>query len=211
MAGGAQAPIQTSTGSAGRSARLALATRNLDVLDRDALLTLAAVTVEGFGQSREHSRELGRLFQVLMQISDYLGKPLVSGANIVRHPNFPAPARHQGTRAERPAERQRPVDEHDRQPARNHDRAVAFDFRGHARPLPGAPAAFARDPEGMAWRRRVILLVIGTPRPKDWISPRHANLAAPAGFVQLWHHDRRRSPRPAQAPRVYPNAAGRGP
>jgi hypothetical protein len=55
MAGGALAPIQTSTGSAGRSARLALATRNLDVLDRDALLTLAAVTVEGFGQSREQA------------------------------------------------------------------------------------------------------------------------------------------------------------
>jgi len=30
------------------------------------LLTLAAVTVEGFGQSRVGSRELGRLFQVLM-------------------------------------------------------------------------------------------------------------------------------------------------
>jgi hypothetical protein len=39
-AGGALAPIQTSTGSAGRSARLASATRNLDVLDRDALLSL---------------------------------------------------------------------------------------------------------------------------------------------------------------------------
>ena len=36
------------------------------MLDRDALLSFAAVTVEGFGQSREHSREFGRLFQVLM-------------------------------------------------------------------------------------------------------------------------------------------------
>ena len=39
---------------------------DMDVLDGDALLTLAAVTVEGFGQSRVGSRELGRLFQVLM-------------------------------------------------------------------------------------------------------------------------------------------------
>jgi hypothetical protein len=28
---------------------------DMDVLDRDALLSLAAVTVEGFSQSREHS------------------------------------------------------------------------------------------------------------------------------------------------------------
>ncbi len=33
---------------------------DMDVLDGDALLTLAAVTVEGFGQSRVGSRELGR-------------------------------------------------------------------------------------------------------------------------------------------------------
>jgi len=45
---------------------------DMDVLDGDALLTLAAVTVEGFGQSRVGSRELGRLFQVLMPTVEIL-------------------------------------------------------------------------------------------------------------------------------------------
>jgi hypothetical protein len=36
------------------------------------MLTLAAVTVEGFGQSRVGSRELGRLFQVLMPTVEIL-------------------------------------------------------------------------------------------------------------------------------------------
>jgi hypothetical protein len=49
----------------GRSDRLGTG-MDMDVLDGDALLTLAAVTVEGFGQSHVGSRELGRLFQVLM-------------------------------------------------------------------------------------------------------------------------------------------------
>ena len=38
---------------------------DVDVLDRDALLPLAAVTVEGFGQSRVGPGELARLGQVL--------------------------------------------------------------------------------------------------------------------------------------------------
>src|SRR5271168_1575034 len=38
---------------------------HVDVLDGDALLTLAAVTVEGFGQSRVGPGELARLGQVL--------------------------------------------------------------------------------------------------------------------------------------------------
>ena len=58
-----------------------------------------------------------------------------------------APARHARIGAERQARRQRPVDQHDRQPARNDDRAVAPDLRGHARPLPG-PQDLRR-----AWRR----------------------------------------------------------
>ena len=36
---------------------------------------------------------------------------------------FMHPTRHPGIGAERPAQGQRPVDQHDRQPARNHDRA----------------------------------------------------------------------------------------
>ena len=44
----------------------------MDVLDGDALLTLAAVTVESFGQSRVGSQELGRLFQVLMPTVEIL-------------------------------------------------------------------------------------------------------------------------------------------
>ncbi len=39
-----------------------------------------------------------------------------------RHPDLHAPARHPGIGAERPAQGQRPFDQHDRQPARNHDR-----------------------------------------------------------------------------------------
>ena len=45
---------------------------DMDVLDGGALLTVAAVTVEGFGQSRLGSRELGRLFQVLMPTVEIL-------------------------------------------------------------------------------------------------------------------------------------------
>ena len=45
---------------------------DMDVLDGDALLTLAAVTVEGFGQSRVGSRELGRPFQVPMPTVEIL-------------------------------------------------------------------------------------------------------------------------------------------
>jgi hypothetical protein len=58
-----------------------------------------------------------------------------------------APARHPGIGAERPARRQRSLDQHDRQPARDHDRIVTPDLRGHARPLPRL-----EDLRG-AWRR----------------------------------------------------------
>src|SRR5580692_4790399 len=47
------------------------------------------------------------------------------------------PTWHPGVGAERAPQRQRPVDQHDRQPARDDDRLVAPDFRGHARPLSG--------------------------------------------------------------------------
>ena len=49
-----------------------------------------------------------------------------------------ASARHARTGAERAPGRQRPADQHDRQSAGDHDRAVAPDLRGHARPLPRA-------------------------------------------------------------------------
>jgi hypothetical protein len=45
---------------------------HVDVLDCDALLTLAAVTVEGFGQSRVGPGELARLGQVLAPIFEGL-------------------------------------------------------------------------------------------------------------------------------------------
>ena len=64
-----------------------------------------------------------------------------------RHPHIHAPARHPGIGAERQARRQRPFDQHDRQPARNHDRAVAPDLRRHARPLSGL------EDLRRAWRR----------------------------------------------------------
>ena len=52
-----------------------------------------------------------------------------------RRPGLHASAGHARARAERPAGRQRPADQHHRQSARDHDRAVAPDLRGHARPL----------------------------------------------------------------------------
>jgi hypothetical protein len=45
---------------------------DVDVLDCDALLTFAAVTVEGFDQSREGPGELVRLIQVLAPIFEGL-------------------------------------------------------------------------------------------------------------------------------------------
>ena len=50
-------------------------------------------------------------------------------------PGLHASAGHARARAERPAGRQRPSDQHDRQSAGDHDRAVAPDLRGHARSL----------------------------------------------------------------------------
>ena len=64
-----------------------------------------------------------------------------------RRAGLHAPARHARAGAERPAGRQRPFDQHDRQPARNHDRPVAPDLRGHARPLSRA------EDLRRAWRR----------------------------------------------------------
>ena len=52
-----------------------------------------------------------------------------------------------GTRELEPSgrlERQRPADQHDRQSARDHDRAVAPDLRGHARPLSRASRSAPR-------------------------------------------------------------------
>src|SRR5260370_1385123 len=54
---------------------------------------------------------------------------------------------HPDLGAERPPQGQRPPDQHDRQPARNHDRLVAPDLRGHARPLSGLENLCG------AWRR----------------------------------------------------------
>ena len=60
---------------------------------------------------------------------------------------LPAPARHPRIGAERPVGGEWSPDEHDRQPARNHDRLVASDLRRDTRPLPG-PLNLCR-----AWRR----------------------------------------------------------
>ena len=55
-----------------------------------------------------------------------------------RHPGLHAPARHPRIGAERPARRQRPPDQHDRQPARNHDCVVASDLRRTLDRFPGS-------------------------------------------------------------------------
>ena len=91
---------------------------------------------------RQRRRQRRRPRAGRSEVQSVLGE--VRGA---RRPGLPASDRHARARAERPSQRQRPADQHDRQSARDDDRAVASDLRGHARPFP-RPQDLRR-----AWRR----------------------------------------------------------
>ena len=73
--------------------------------------------------------------------------PVLGEVRGIGRAGFHAPTWHPRIGAERSARRQRPVDQYDRQSARDHDRAVAPDLRGNARPFSGA------QDMRRAWRR----------------------------------------------------------